>query len=68
MRIKARNRLIIAIALVVLFGFVLVGLFLLKIPEGNADVLKVTLGALSGSVITMAAFYFGDSDGKEEDV
>lgn len=65
MTTKARNRIIIAILLMALYGFVLVGLFYLKVPESNADVLKVTLGALTGSVITMAAFYFGDSDGKD---
>lgn len=51
--------------LIALYGFVIVGLFFLEIPEGNGDVLKITLGALIGSVITMAAFYFGDSEGKD---
>lgn len=66
MRTKAQNRMIIAMFIVGLFGFCLAGLFFIELPKENADVLKVTLGFLGGSFVTMAAFYFGDSEGKQE--
>lgn len=59
-------RLIIALITASLFGAVLAGLFLIELPAGNADVLKVTLGFLGGAFVTMITFYFGDSEGKDK--
>jgi len=62
---KRAIRLMIAVILAVMFGFVLVALIFIVIPAGNKDVLQVTLGFLGGAFVTMIAFYFGDSDGKD---
>jgi len=63
---KRQIRLLIAVILAVMFGFVLAALIFVVIPEGNADVLKVTLGFLGGAFVTMVTFYFGASDGPDE--
>jgi hypothetical protein len=59
---KWRTRLIMAI----IFGagfFVMLGLLLfIEIPGGNREVLITLLGGLGGSVATIIAFYFGDSE------
>lgn len=65
-RTNRQIRLIIALIVAAMFGGVLAGLFLIELPPGNADVLKVTLGFLGGSFVTMIAFYFGDSEGKDK--
>lgn len=64
MAIKNRNRLIVAVALVMLFGGCLLALFFVPLPAANADVLKVLVGFLGGALVTMSAYYFGDSQGK----
>ena len=48
------------------FGFfgLLAALVLLKVPVENADILKVLVGFLGGSFVTVISFYFGDSEGK----
>jgi hypothetical protein len=62
LRRKWRTRLIIA----VLFGagfFAMLGLLtFIEIPTGNREVLITLLGGLGGSVATIVAFYFGDSE------
>ena len=65
-RSNRQIRLIIALVVASLFGATLAGLFLLELPDNNADVLKVTLGFLGGSFVTMVTFYFGDSEGKDK--
>lgn len=35
------------------------------IPDGNRDVMITLLGGLAGSVTTIIAFYFGDSEGSD---
>lgn len=62
---KRAIRLLIAIILAVMFGFVLGALIFIEIPDGNSEVLYVTLGFLGGAFTTMIAFYFGDSEGKD---
>lgn len=63
--VKMKARIIIAASVILLSGFCLWGLFFVKLPENNADVLKVVIGFLWGSFTTMVAFYFGDSEGKD---
>lgn len=46
--------------------FLMLGfLMFVEIPQGNREVLITLLGAMAGSVTTIIAFYFGDSDGAE---
>ena len=46
--------------------FVMLGVLVTtEIPAGNREVLITLLGAMAGSVSTIIAFYFGDSDGAE---
>lgn len=61
-----KARIIVAGSVLLLAGFCLWGLFFVELPENNADVLKVVTGFLWGSFATMVAFYFGDSEGKEQ--
>jgi hypothetical protein len=55
-----------------LFGmgfFVMLGFLLfVEIPQGNREVLITLLGGMAGSVGTIVAFYFGDSEGTETEV
>jgi len=39
-----------------------------EIPAGNAEVLIAVTGALTGSVLTIVAYYFGDSDHMDDSV
>ena len=46
--------------------FAILGFLLFhEIPEGNREVLITLLGAMVGSVTTIIAFYFGDSEGTD---
>ena len=62
---RARNRLIIAMVVGILFGGCLLTLFFVPLPAANADILKVLVGFLGGAFTIMVSFYFGDSDGKD---
>lgn len=62
---KWKVRLIIA-ALMLIGFFVMLGLLsFVEIPSGNREVLIALLGSMGGSVGTIIAFYFGDSEGTE---
>ena len=44
--------------------FVMLGMLLyVQIPQGNREVLITLMGGMAGSVSTIIAFYFGDSEG-----
>lgn len=47
------------------FFVILAFLMFVEVPEGNREVLMTLLGAMGGSVTTILAFYFGDSEGHE---
>lgn len=62
---KQRIRLIIGTFVFATFAGMLLSLIFIEVPEGNRDILKVLTGFVGGAFVTMVAFYFGDSDGKE---
>ncbi len=60
---KSRIRLTMAVVLVLgFFGLIGVMLFF-PIPVSNSDIIKVLVGFVGGSFVTMVSFYFGDSEG-----
>lgn len=59
-----RARLIIALFVGFLVAYAWFRLFMHDIPEGNKEVLIALVSAVTGSLLTIVAFYFGDSDGK----
>ena len=61
---KRTVKLIVGVLITLMFGGMLCILSFVDIPESSRDVLQVLIGALSGSFVTMVAFYFGDSDGQ----
>ena len=66
MSLTKRNvRLIVALVVGVIFAGLLLSLIFIEVPEGNQDILKVLVGFVGGAFVTMVAYYFGDSDGKE---
>lgn len=66
MKTKSTVRLIIATFAIVGF-FVMLGLLLFyAIPEPNRDAILTLLGGFMGAFLTIIAFYFGDSEGKEK--
>jgi len=66
MTLTKRNvRLTIGLFALTLFAGLLLSLIFVEVPEGNRDILKVLTGFVGGAVVTIIAFYFGDSDGKE---
>ena len=64
-RRRARARLIIAVIMVSLVVIGFGWLFIHEVPAGNRDVLQTLLGAITGSVLTIVAYYFGDSEHTE---
>lgn len=64
-RRRARARLIIAVIVVALVVVGFGWLFIHEIPAGNRDVLQTLLGAITGSMLTIVAYYFGDSEHTE---
>lgn len=65
-RRKWTARLVIA-AIFGLGFFAMLGILVFhEIPQGNREVLITLLGGLSGSTITIIAFYFGDSETNAE--
>jgi len=62
---KLKMRLIVAIVVALMFASCLGALIFFEVPETNADILKVLVGFLGGAFVTMVAFYFGDSAGKD---
>lgn len=59
----ARLTIAIIVVAVVVAGFI--WLFTAEIPDGNREVLNTLLGAITGSLITIVAYYFGDSEQHE---
>ena len=63
------RRWLVRLIIAAVFGigfFALLGLLAFReIPATNRDVYNILLGALAGSVTTIVAFYFGDSEGKQ---
>jgi len=62
---KQKIRLVISFTLSVVFGGLLTSLLFFPVPPQNADIIKVLVGFIGGAYVTMIAYYFGDSDGKE---
>lgn len=61
------------IARYVLGGLIVIGFFALlillvckTIPEGNAEMLHMVVGALIGSFVTVVGFYYGSSQGSQD--
>ena len=61
------------IARYVLGGLIVVGFFALlillvckTIPEGNAEMLHMVVGALIGSFVTVVGFYYGSSQSSQD--
>lgn len=63
---KWLTRLIIAGIMTVGFLVTLGFLLFYEIPSGNREVLITLLGFQGGAVSTIIAFYFGDSEGRDE--
>lgn len=66
-RRHGRARLIIALFVGFLVAYAWFRLFMHDIPEGNKEVLIALVSAVTGSLMTIVAFYFGDSDGRGGD-
>lgn len=62
---KLKTRLWIALIFGLGFFTMLGFLLFVEIPQGNREVLITLMGGMAGSVTTIIAFYFGDSDGAE---
>ncbi len=62
---KARIRMFIGVLVAFIFGGLLTALVFVNVPPNNADILKVLVGFVGGSFVTMVSYYFGDSEGKE---
>lgn len=60
-------RMVIAALMIAVIAFGFAFLLLHEIPGENRDVLNTLLGALTGSLLTIVAFYFGDSEGNEHE-
>jgi len=65
---KAKVRLFIGGAVAFIFAGMLGTLLFYPVPKENADILKVLVGFTGGAFVTMVSFYFGDSDGKDQEV
>ena len=61
---KQNVRLFMGCVTAIGFFGLLAALIVFKVPVENADILKVLVGFLGGSFVTVIAFYFGDSEGK----
>lgn len=61
-RRHGRARIIIAAMIGLLVGYAWFTLFNRPVPEGNRDVLIALVSSVTGALITIVAFYFGDSD------
>ena len=59
-------RLVIAVIFSIGFFTILGCLMWVEIPTGNRDVLMTLLGALGGAVITILTYFFGDSQGHDD--
>lgn len=66
-RRHGRARLIIALFVGFLVAYAWFRLFMHDIPEGNKEVLIALVSAVTGSLLTIVAFYFGDSDSRGGD-
>lgn len=57
------------IAIISILGFfgLLIVLARMEVPQSNRDPYNILLGALSGVVTTIVAFYFGDSESNGKD-
>ena len=67
-RERRRRQLIRATIAVIVLGILVGALWWVltrELPDGNKEVVITLLGAITGSVITIVAFYFGDADGRE---
>jgi len=63
---KRRNRFIIALFIAGMFMGMLVALLFFDIPAANHDIIKVLVGFLGGSFVTMVGYFFGSSDSGPE--
>jgi hypothetical protein len=64
-RRRSYARLLIAMLMIALIVVGFGWLLITEIPAGNRDVLTTLLGAITGSVLTIVAYYFGDSEHSE---
>lgn len=64
-RRRSYARLLIAVLMIALIVVGFGWLLITEIPPGNRDVLTTLLGAITGSVLTIVAYYFGDSEHSE---
>lgn len=55
-------RMMIAVLVFSLVGYAWFTLFARPVPDGNREVLIALVGAVTGALVTIVAFYFGDSD------
>lgn len=56
----------VAIVSLLLMSFVCYALVKVPIPDGNKEALYIIIGIISGTVSTIANFYFGSSKGSQK--
>ena len=65
MTMKMKVRTLMATLVSLIFAGLLCSLIFVEVPGANADILKVLVGFVGGSFVSMISFYFGDSEGKD---
>lgn len=57
------TRALLTILIVVILALLIAGLFFIKIPAENKDLVNIGLGFIAGMATTIVTYYFGSSDG-----